>query len=152
MKFELTSDFLRNLTPGSLLTLTECEQITGVRRAENPMDYALAAMVLSKQIEKYLHQHKKNWTVRVLQCEVHILSHRLAALYNERAFRNGRRKLHRANKRLRGVNAAELTNEERNQLDRSLVRQANILGAIRSQEHVPLMPTVRTVPSMRPAK
>lgn len=149
-RIQIPDEWLQALEPGTEVSLDECEALVGMKRSADQVQYQFRMLQLKAEVERRLHRCGKMWTIRTIQGRLVVLTHRMASTYNQGSFSSGRRKMSRSNKRLRGVNVASLTAEEIRLHDKALLRQANIMAAVRSQEHVPVMPTVRNTPTMKP--
>lgn len=138
-----------SLTLGSCILRHACEDILGVTKEQNQDAWQLAMLQLADVVRKQLRkQHGREITVRVVGCEIHVLTDAEAAEYNPVRFAAGLRLARASHRRLLAVNTSKLSPEQRERHIKNVGNQAHKLSMLRRKSEVPLPATERTTPAM----
>lgn len=114
-------------------------------------DHATPEQLLSLKgkIERGLWRRDKEWTLRIRHGEIHVLTDTEAAVYNRRYFKSYLRRARRRNRHALAVDRSNMTDEERQAHEQSLLTQGRILVAINVARRKPeLVGHERKTPSM----
>ncbi len=96
-------------------------------------EYQLALLRLRERIELELKGRGLQVTVSSVKESLKVLTDSEALIYNDRAFRQGRRRLVRTHARTCGIAAEMLSSQEQRSLENSTLNQGRLLQAMRSE-------------------
>ena len=111
------------LRKGDTIPADTIEQITGVKRTDYKR-YQLALLKAKSLIDQKLESVDINWTLRIQGETIRVLTDAEASQYNEDASDAARRRIERCAFRMCGVDTSKLTQEERKQHDRRVLKIA----------------------------
>jgi hypothetical protein len=138
MRYEID---LENATPGTVIERSDCEKIVGVKKIEDAYGFQFALMQLGEFIQRELWNSGRHWTVTTSDGSVQILTHEDASRYNANHFELAIKKLRRCNRRLNAVDVGELTQDARQDHERSIIRQSRILSMLKTvRREIPTEP------------
>lgn len=118
------------LQKGMSISAERLEQIVGVPRIHK--DYAFKVLAVKERIERELRDRNRVVTVAIIRDCLELLTDEAAAEYNQQQAKIAIRKLGRAHFRNGHVDVTQLTQEQREQHERNLLINGQILTAIRS--------------------
>jgi hypothetical protein len=147
----MNTEQIDKLTLGSELSTTTCEQLLECTR--HAPEYQLKLLRLKHEVEQAMKlRYGRTITVRVQQQALQVLTDREAAAYNPKRFADGLRIARAAHRRLLAVDRTKLTPTERQEVEASVVRQAQMLSLMR-QRKAPAEPMQQPkLPSLRSTK
>lgn len=124
---------LDTMALGSVLTVAEIEKITGINQTS--IDFALARLNLIGKIRDHL-EAKLETDVAVIQHEgtIKVLTERERAFYEQRNAADAIRMLNRTVRRMLTVDTKELTDEEREEHERQIVRRTMQMQAAKEAD------------------
>lgn len=118
---------------GSVLSVAEIEKITGI--SQTSIDFGLARLNLIGKIRDHL-EAKLQTDVAVVQHEgsIKVLTERERAFYEQRNAADAIRMLNRTVRRMLTVDTKELTDEEREEHERQILRRTMQMQAAREAD------------------
>lgn len=146
MNFQIDTTRLK---PGGIVSQSDCESIIGFTEVSNQKDWQFAILQLLGVVQKQLKkEHGRELTVRIVGCELHVLTDEDAALYNPKRFEAGLRLARRAHRRLMAVNVSRLSASDREMFAKNVSNQSHKLSMLRRRDTIPIPATERTTPVM----
>lgn len=140
---------ISKLNLGDCILRHVCESIIGTTKEQDQDLWQLSMLQLADVVRKQLKkQHGRDITVRIVGCEIHVLTDAEAAEYNPMRFDAGLRLARASHRRLLAVNTSKLSPEQRERHIKNVGNQAHKLSMLRRKSEVPLPATERTTPAM----